>query len=119
MTKPGPIVYRVIGKGTCIQAVRLVKSCGNGWHRYVVVDSGPMRGNEFNTREWYANCDPINACLARIALVSNRAKVTARCMAQPGSQAMLRYWADEIEEHGAEIKAILLQLEMLTRECKG
>jgi hypothetical protein len=119
MTGQSPIVYRVIGNGTCIQAVRLVKSCGNGWHRYVVADSGPMHGTEFNTRDWYANCDPINACLAQIRQVSNRSRVTARCMVQPGYASMNRQWADEIEENHKEIEAILLQLEMLTRECKA
>ncbi len=117
MSKQSPIVYRVIGNGTCIQGVRLVKVNRNGWRRYVVADGGPLDGTEFATRDCWVRTNPIDACLDRVHLVAHRMALNARLIARDDAGSMYRArWSQQCDDDAKEIRAILLQVKMLTKE---
>jgi hypothetical protein len=78
-------VYRVSADGTRTQPLELVRSAGNGWHRYRILPPDPLAGAEFNTRDWYEWTTPLGACLEALAFSASRMRTVLECMDGPYS----------------------------------
>lgn len=112
------LVYRVIAGGTHIQALRHVRSTGNGWHRYRIEGMDPMAGHEFNTRTWYSCPTPMSAVLSEMGTLAARMGLAARIARKRGADSELAArWLAQAEEAGKEHYAARHLAMMLASEA--
>lgn len=111
-------VYRVVANGTHVQPLAHVRSTGNGWHRFRVLQPDPMAGTEFTTRSWYPHTTPMSAVLAEMEYSFLRMRTLAACFAYTKKRSPR--WHDLYAEMDVERKhfaALRMQAEMTRKEA--